>query len=94
MTDPAYPPMGARFRLKASYPLTGLRADTRAVLTAMKTYGLVLADNGSPWFFQGEAVTGWPDGLIAQLKQVPATAFEAVDTAPMMISPDSAAVRP
>jgi hypothetical protein len=94
VTDPAYPPMGARFRLKASYPLTGLRADTRAVLTAMKTYGLVLADNGSPWFFQGEAVTGWPDGLIAQLKQVPATAFEAVDTAPMMISPDSAAVRP
>ena len=50
----AYPPMGARFRLKASYPLTGYGRFARRIVMAMKRYGLVLADNGSPWYFQGE----------------------------------------
>ncbi len=53
------PPMGARFRLKANFPIAPYRADTRAVLRAMKTYGLVLADNGSNWFFQGTADPRW-----------------------------------
>jgi len=78
-----YPPMGARFRLKASFPISSYRADTRVVLTAMKRYGLVLADNGSPWYFQGTADTAWPSGLLDQLKTIPASAFEAVNTAPM-----------
>jgi len=92
--DQAYPPMGARFRLKAAYPVdAGLRADTRAVLNAMKTYGLVLADNGSPWYFQGEAHRRWPEGLLDELKQVPASAFEAVDASSLMIAPDSMKVR-
>jgi hypothetical protein len=87
--------MGARFRLKASYPIAAsLRADTKAVLVAMKVYGLVLADNGSPWFFQGTADTRWPEGLLDQLKQVPASAFEAVDTSPLMINFDWMQVRP
>jgi hypothetical protein len=91
----AYPPMGARFRLKASYVISpALRADTKAILRAMKRYGLVLADNGSPWFFQGTADTRWPEGLLDQLKRVPASAFEAVNTASLMISPDSMAVKP
>jgi hypothetical protein len=90
-----YPPMGARFRLKASYLIAAtLRADTKTVLVAMKLYGLVLADNGSPWFFQGTADTRWPEGLLDQLKQVPASAFEAVDTSSLMISYDSMQVRP
>jgi hypothetical protein len=56
VSDPSYPPMGARFRLKAGYQLaSSLRPDTKVVLTAMKRYGLALADNGSPWFFQGTA---------------------------------------
>jgi hypothetical protein len=92
--DPAYPPMGARFRLKASYPIAAsLRADTRAVLLAMKRYGLVLADNGSPWYFQGTADRRWPTGLLDELKDVPASAFEAVDTSSLKISDDSMAVR-
>jgi hypothetical protein len=86
-------PMGARFRLKASYATTGLRADTRVVLAAMKTYGLLLADNGSDWFFQGSADNAWPSALLDQLKAVPASAFEAVDESSLMVSPDSAAVR-
>jgi hypothetical protein len=76
----AFPPMGARFRLRASYHPTGLGAEARAVVRAMKVYGLVLADNGSPWFFQGEQNARWPDRLIEQLKSIPADQFVAVDT--------------
>ncbi len=93
--DARYPPMGARFRLKASYVISpALRPDTKAVLLAMKKYGLVLADNGSPWFFQGTADTRWPGALLDQLKQIPASAFEAVDTSSLMISPGSMQVKP
>lgn len=93
--DRAYPPMGARFRLKASYRIDpALRPGTRAILRAMKTYGLVLADNGSPWYFQGTADARWPVGLLDELKRIPASAFEAVDTSSLMISPDSMRVRP
>jgi hypothetical protein len=91
--DANLPPMGARFRLKASFATTGLRADTRTVLAAMKTYGMMLADNGSDWFFQGSASNAWPDGLISELKAVPASAFEAVDESSLMVSPDSGQVR-
>jgi hypothetical protein len=88
-SNPDYPPMGARFRLDADFPTNGYRPDTVVVLEAMKAYGLVLADNGSPWFFQGTAERRWPSGLIEELKTIPANAFEAVDTAPMMVDPDS-----
>ena len=95
VNNQAYPPMGARFRLKASYRISpSLRADTKAVLRGMKRYGLVLADNGSPWFFQGTADTRWPEALIDELKRIPAFAFEAVDTSSLMISIDSMAVKP
>ena len=86
-----YPPMGARFRLRASYHPAGFGAKARAVVQAMKTYGLVLADNGSPWFFQGEQNARWPDSLIEQLKRIPASKFVAVDTSSLMISKDSGA---
>jgi hypothetical protein len=59
----------------------------------MQTYGLVLADNGSSWFFQGDADPGWPDALISQLKNIPASAFEAVDTSGLEISAGSGAAR-
>ena len=64
------------------------------MLAAMRRHGLVLADNGSPWYFQGDADPGWPASLIEELKQIPASAFEAVDTSPMRVSGGSGAVRP
>ena len=64
-----------------------------AVVKAMKTYGLVLADNGSPWYFQGEQNAKWPIGFIDQLKRIPARQFVAVDTSQLKVSNDSAAVR-
>ena len=87
-----YPPMGARFRLKASFDMSSYGKKARVVLRAMQTYGLVLADNGSPWYFQGDATNKWPSSLISDLKRVPARAFVAVDTSSMMVDPDSARV--
>jgi hypothetical protein len=84
------PPMGARFRLKAGFSLAGYSRDTKVVLRAMKTYGLILADNGSSWYFQGEASNRWSDTMIAQLKTIPASAFQAVDESSLEVSPDSA----
>ena len=90
VSNAAYPPMGARFRLKADFAFAGTpRSDTRAVIRAMKKYGLVLADNGSPWYFQGTSDTRWPTGLLDQLKTIPASAFEAVDSSSIKIAPNS-----
>jgi len=93
VSDGAYPPMGARFRLRAGFSTDGYRPDTRTVLRAMKQYGLVLADNGSPWYFQGEARRGWPVGMLDELKAIPASAFQAVATSQLMVDPDSARTR-
>jgi hypothetical protein len=86
-----YPPMGARFRLRASYHPSGFGPKAMAVVKAMKTYGLALADNGSPWFFQGEQNARWPNALIEQLKRIPANKFVAVDTSSLKVSSDSGA---
>lgn len=91
--DLAYPPMGARFRLKAGFDLSGYSAQARTVLTAMAHYGLVLADNGSNWYFQGTSDSRWPDSLISELKGIPASAFEAVDTSSLQGGANSGRVR-
>ena len=88
-----YPPMGARFRLRASYHPKGFGKAARAVVHAMKTYGLVLADNGSPWYFQGEQNRHWPSRMIEELKRIPARKFVAVDTSSLRVSRDSGATR-
>jgi hypothetical protein len=87
--DASYPPMGARFRLKATFDLSGFSAKARVILRAMKRYGLILADNGSNWYFQGARDRRWTNALLDQLKSVPASAFEAVDTSGCMVDPDS-----
>ena len=88
--------MGARFRLAASFNVAGFCADSapyckaaKAVLTEMQHYGLILADNGSNWFFQGSAYPQWPNALISLLKQIPASAFQAVDESCLMVHPNS-----
>lgn len=93
-TDSAgYPPMGARFRLKKSFSLVGWSRDARVVLKAMKRFGLVLADNGAAWYFQGTSDERWPVALVSELKQIPARSFVAVATAGMKIRPWSGRAR-
>jgi hypothetical protein len=87
------PPMGARFRLKASFDISGFSPQAQVVLRAMQQYGLILADNGSNWYFGGTADPAWPQSLVDELKQVPASAFDAVDESSLMVSPDSAQAR-
>jgi hypothetical protein len=88
-SDPNLPPMGARFRLKAGFNISGYSAPAQVVLRAMQHYGLILADNGSNWYFGGTADNAWPISLVDELKAIPASAFQAVDESSLMISPDS-----
>lgn len=92
VTSSTYPPMGAWFRLKAGYSTAGLSAQTIVIVNAMKKHGMVLADNGSPWFFQGTADNAWTDTVISQLKKIPASAFEAVDVSSLEVSASSGVV--
>jgi hypothetical protein len=77
-TDPSLPPMGLRVRLKSSYDVSNFSGAARVILTAMKEYGMFLADNGSDWYFTGETNTAWNDDELNPLKTVPASAFEVV----------------
>ena len=92
-----YPPMGARFRLSASFSAadickagTPYCAQLAVVIKAMQHYGLILADNGSDWYFQGSAFPQWPIGLVEMMKQIPARDFVAVDESCLEVSPNSA----
>ena len=87
------PPMGARFRLKRGFSTSGFRSDTRVILAAMKRYGMIVADNGSDWFFTGTAEHGWSNDLLDELKSIPAGAFEAVDESSLMADRNSGRVR-
>jgi hypothetical protein len=94
------PPMGARFRLDANFNIRGFCRDSapyctdaKAVLIEMKNYGLILADNGSNWFFQGAAFPQWPNALVSLLKGIPARAFQAVNTSCLQVSRNSGVAR-
>ena len=91
--DPTLPPMGARFRLKAMFDISGFKMETQVILRAMKRHGLILADNGSNWFFGGASEYGWSNDVLDELKSVPAGAFQAVDTSSLMVSPNSGEAR-
>ena len=91
LTGVQYPPMGQRFRLKASYPIEDFSSETRVILGALKKYGMILADNGSDWYISGVPDPHWDnDTLVGELHQIPGSAFEAVDVSMLMIHPDSA----
>lgn len=90
--DATLPPMGSRFRLRSDFRFEGFSPQTQVVLMAMQRYGLILADNGSNWFFQGQTDPRWSDQLLNELKRVPAGAFEAVDASSLMIDPNSSRV--
>ncbi len=86
LTDPDLPAMGQRLRLKASFDTSGYPRQARVVLTALKQYGMIVADNGSDWFISGSPSSGWDNEQLNSLKQVRGDDFEVVD--------DSAIPRP
>ena len=86
--DPELPPMGVRFRLKASVDITGFAPANRVILQALKTYGMILADNGSPWFLSGAPNDSWNDDELHELRQLKGSDFEAVDVSSLMNEAD------
>jgi hypothetical protein len=78
------PPMGLRLRLKASFSLAGFSGEALVILRALKTYGMIVADNGSSWYISGSTDPRWNDNNLNELKSVPGSAFEVVETGPIL----------
>ena len=91
VANPACPSMGARFRLRAGFDRSGYTPRAQIVLRAMKRYGMIVADNGSDWYFQGTVDPRWTYPFVDQLKGAPAGAFVAVDASACKVASDSGA---
>jgi hypothetical protein len=83
-SDPRAPAMGMRLRLRADYDIRGLRGQARVIATALKRYGMFVADTGTNWFLSGATDRRWADQDLAQLREVSGTAFEVVNTGPVI----------
>lgn len=92
-SDPELPPMGQRFRLRADFDASGMAPEVQVIVTAMKRYGLVLADNGSSWFLSGAPDERWDNDMLRQLMQINGSDLEAVNVLGLMADPDSGRVR-
>ncbi len=79
LSDPALPRMGERLRLKASFDLSRLPRQARVVAQALKTYGMLVADNGSDWFVSGAPSPGWDNDALHALGAITGADFEVVD---------------
>ena len=84
-----YPPMGLRFRLKKNFDLSSFGPHVQVILNALKTYGMILADNGGPWFITGAPDPRWSDDELHQLTQIKGSNFEAVDESGMVVNSNS-----
>ena len=89
LTGQQYPPMGQRFRLKATFDISGFSNDAQVILRALKKFGMILADNGSSWFISGVPDQRWNNDVLHELNSVSGSDFEAIDESSLMISPDS-----
>jgi hypothetical protein len=87
------PPMGARFRLKADYDISGFPPELQVILQAMKTYGIMLADDGSNWYVSGAPDERWDNDMLHLLDVLTGDNFEAVDTSLLMVNVDSGEVK-
>jgi hypothetical protein len=91
-SSPQIPPMGARFRLKASFDISGYPPTIQIILNAMKTYGIILADNGSNWYVSGTPDSRWDNGMLHLLDDLTGNDFEAIDESGLMVDYDSGGV--
>jgi hypothetical protein len=93
LKDEQYPPMGQRFRLKASVDISGFPREAQIILRALKTYGMIVADNGSPWFITGAPDSHWNDAAIGELKRIKGSDFEAVEGFDLFVTHHSTRAR-
>ena len=88
-TDDALPPLGQRFRLRGDFDVSGFSPANQVILRALQTYGMFLADNGSPWFLSGAPHPSWNNDQLRELRRVKGSDFEAVDISSLMRDPNS-----
>jgi len=93
VTDPAYPPMGQRFRLKSSFNASAYPYQAQIVLTALKKYGMILSDNGASWYITGAPDERWNNDALHTLHELRGSDFEAVDSSSLIINQDSGQAR-
>jgi hypothetical protein len=92
-TDPNVPPMGQRFRVKADVDMSGFSPTNQIILQALKTYGMLLADNGSDWFLSGAPDDRWDNDDLHELQEgIFGRDFEAVDCSSLISDPESGQV--
>lgn len=91
--DPNLPQMGQRFRLRTSFDISGFDPQTQVILTALKRYGMMLADNGGAWFVSGARDARWSSRIASDFKRIVGSDMEAVDTSGLMVAPDSGQAR-
>jgi hypothetical protein len=84
------PPMGLRLRLKASVDLASYPRTDRIILQALKTYGMIVADNGSPWYLSGVPSAQWNNDVLHELDGIVGSDFQVVDESCLMVHPNSA----
>ncbi len=83
-TDANRPPMGLRLRMKPNYSCAQLSRETQVVCAALKRFGMIVADNGANWFVSGQHDPRWNDDALGDIKSIPGTAFDVVDTGPII----------
>ncbi len=94
VANAAYPPMGLRVRLKASISISGFTPQVQVLLTALKKYGMILADNGSNWYISGVSNPSWNDDDLHKINQIVGSDFEVVDTSSLVNGPDPSTTTP
>ena len=85
-TAQSAPPMGMRLRLKASYDISQFSANVQVILTGLKRYGMIMADNGTAMYLGGAPADRWDNNDLHNLSLVPASAFEVVQMMPVYTS--------
>jgi hypothetical protein len=79
-TDSSLPPMGLRLRMRSDFDCSGLSSEVNVLCTALKRFGMIVADNGSDWYISGAPDSRWSDENLSDLGSIPGSAFEVVDT--------------
>jgi hypothetical protein len=90
LTDPKYPKMGQRFRLRANFDMSAYPSDAQVILRALQKYGMFVADNGSAWYISGAPDSRWNNDNLATFSNVHGSDFEAVDDSGFMVNTASA----
>jgi hypothetical protein len=92
--DANCPPMGLRLRLKATVAISQFPRMDRVILQALKTYGVIVADNGSPWYITGAGSNYWDNDTLHELGEITGNDFEVVNESCLEVSPNSGATGP